>query len=183
MKKNSLWIIGAVVAVVLFVGVYFLYDYLSSNYTPDNLMENTTAGEDVQKNTAPDFTVFDASGNEVKLSDYFGKPIVLNFWASWCMPCKGEMPHFEAAFKENPDIQFMLLNVTASDSFSDAESFIIESGYTFPVFYDLNADASYVYAVNSFPTTLFIDANGNIVTKAVGMLSEESLQKGIELIK
>lgn len=183
MKKNNIWIIGVAAAIVLFIGVYFLYDYLSNNYTPDNLIENTTAGEEVQKNTAADFTVFDSSGNEVSLSDYFGKPIVLNFWASWCMPCKNEMPHFEAAFKENPDIQFMMLNVTVSDSFADAKSFISESGYTFPVFYDLNGDASDVYVVNSFPTTLFIDANGNIVTKVVGMLSEESLQKGIELIK
>ena len=182
MKKNNMWIVGALVAVVLFVGVYFLYSYLSSNYTPDNLIENTTA-EEKEEYASPDFTVFDSEGNEVNLSDFAGKPVVLNFWVSWCMPCQGEMPHFNKVVQENTDIQFMMVNVTQGDSLAEAKNFIAESGYTFPVFFDLNGEAEAAYSVYSYPRTFFLDEKGNIVTTAVGMLSEERLQNAIALLK
>lgn len=184
MKRNYiLWSIGIVLAVLLFVGAYFLYDYLSDNYKPDNLADSPADTEQQNVNTAPNFDAVDQNGKSVLLSDYFGKPIVLNFWASWCPPCKSEMPHFEAAFKKNPDIQFLMVNVTASDTMSDAKAFINKEGYTFPVLYDTSGEAAYIYNATSLPTTYFIDENGTIVTYAVGMLSAENLDKGLQMIK
>lgn len=113
----------------------------------------------------------------------FGKPIVLNFWASWCPPCKSEMPHFEAAYLVNPDIQFLMVNMTSSDNIDDAKAFIAESGYTFPVLFDTTGEAGYIYQATSLPMTMFIDANGALVTYAIGMLSEENLNQGLEMIK
>lgn len=187
MKKNIIWIIGSVVAVLLFAGAYILYNSLSEEYAPENIVENSssqsTSGEAEQDYSAPDFTVYDGDGNAVKLSDYFGKPVVLNFWASWCPPCKSEMPHFEAAYKENTDIQFLMVNMTSGDTRADAEKLIEDEGYTFPVLFDTDGDAAMTYGASSLPVTFFIDKNGDMVTYAVGMLSEENLAKGIEMIK
>lgn len=187
MKKKMLWIIAIAAVILLFVGAYFLYNSLSKDYSPniptvESSAEDNDASEEPQDYSAPDFTVTDAEGNEVKLSDFIGKPVVLNFWASWCPPCKSEMPHFEAAYKDHEDIQFMMVNTTSGDTKSDAEKLIEEEGYTFPVFYDITGNAANTYGTSSLPMTFFIDKEGNLVTYAVGMLSAENLETGIEMI-
>jgi len=193
MKKSKLLFLWVLVAVVLFGGIYVLYNKLSAGYSPDSFYQTVTVTDEEgevensqtepKKYPAPDFVMQTPDGSEVRLSDYFGKPIVLNFWASWCPPCKGEMPHFEEAFKNNSDINFIMLNVTASDSMTDAKAFVEENGYTFPVFYDTDGMASYIYGAASLPTTFFIDAEGNLVTYAVGALSAEKLDIGLGFIK
>ncbi len=188
-KKNKLGlIIGIIAAVIAFTAVYFLYDKLSGEYTQsglntiitENSSNESTSCETVQDYTAPNFTVYDKSGNEVKLSDYKGKPVVLNFWATWCPYCVEEMPHFEKLYKEHDDIQFIMLN--AMEETSVADKFIREKGYTFPVLFDTTGDACEKYGASSLPVTFFIDKNGDLVTYGMGMLSEENLRKGIELI-
>ena len=136
--------------------------------------------------TAPDFTVYDVAGNAVRLSDYFGKPIVLNFWASWCGPCRSEMPHFQEMYEKwGDEVVFLMVNVTGggNDTQSDAMRFVQSGGYTFPVFFDLTLDAASAYGVSGFPTTYFINANGDPVTYAVGALSAATLQRGIDMIR
>ena len=136
-------------------------------------------------NTAPDFTVLDADGREIKLSDFFGTPIVLNFWASWCPPCKAELPDFEAACKQyEGKVTFLMVNMTDGqrETVAIAKDFIASEGYTFPVYFDTQSEAAYAYGVSSIPTTYFINADGSLEAKATGMISAAQLEQGIGMI-
>ena len=134
---------------------------------------------------APDFTVYDAQGNEVKLSDYLGTPVVINFWATWCPPCKNEMPDFQRAYvKYGYKIQFLMINVAAGrDTVPVVKSFINKKGYTFPVFYDTDFNASDTYNITGIPTTYFISADGYIVSYVVGSVSGDALNQEINKIR
>lgn len=141
--------------------------------------------EEEEKLAAFDFTVYDAEGKEAKLSDFFGKPIVINFWTTWCPYCVEEMPVFEQAFKKYGDeIQFLMIDCVDGQRETQAmgESFIEEKGFTFPVYYDTEGNASETYQVYSLPTSVFIDKDGIIIVYYPGGLTAEMLQQGIDLV-
>lgn len=207
MKKNKTFILLAVLLVILIGGAGFFYNKLSSAYKTDTLTETSQAAEneteseetedsqtsseetDSDENaaeTAPDFTMTNASGEEVKLSDFFDKPVVLNFWASWCGPCKSEMPHFEDAYqKYGEDINFVIVNLTdgARETVENASDFIEEQGYTFPLYFDTNTEGAVTYGTYSIPVTYFIGADGVPVAQANGALDAATLQKGLDMIQ
>ena len=193
MKNVLKWALLAVMAVVLAIGVSVLSKeapVVPTKPTPTHPPETTEATTVPAETTeptpvpAPDFTVLDAEGNEVKLSDMVGKPVVLNFWATWCGYCVQEMPEFETAYKKYPDIQFMMVDATdgVQETEAVAKAFIAQQGYTFPVFYDTKLEATNNFSVTGFPTTFFINAEGNVVAYHTGVITEELLVRGIELI-
>ncbi len=148
---------------------------------PSDTAENGETAAD----TAPDFTMLDMEGNEVKLSDFFGTPIVLNFWASWCPPCKAELPDFEEACKRyEGKVTFLMVNLTDGqrETVEVAKSYIASQGYTFPVYFDTKYEAAYTYGVSSIPQTYFINADGSLEARATGMISAAQLEKGIGMI-
>ncbi len=142
-------------------------------------------GQSEDENKAPDFTVENADGEAVSLSSMEGKPVVLNFWASWCPPCKSEMPDFQKAYETyGEEIQFMMVDLTdgSRETRETAGKFIEEQGFTFPVYYDVNQEGVYAFYVSAVPATYFIDEKGMIVAAGKGMLDEEALEKGISFL-
>jgi len=174
--------------VALILGASRLYNALSSQVQLDTLAtlpEETGEAAEPEKYAAPDFTAYDLEGNAHKLSDFLGKPVVLNFWASWCGPCKMEMPDFDEKYQQyGEEVHFLMVNLTDGnqETVESASSFVASQGYSFPVYFDTDMDAAYKYGVNAVPVTYFIDAEGYLVTYGQGMLSAEMLESGIGML-
>ncbi len=191
MDKKVKFVLIALAAVLIFGAAFFAYNSLSSEYTPgENSLsasssesENTSSEQEPEVIPAPDFTVYTESGEEVKLSDFKGKPIVINFWATWCGYCKQEMPAFDKIAAEYSDrVVFMMINVTdgSSETLEKASAYIEENGFTFPVYYDTDLSATNTYGAYSLPATGFITASGNFAGGQMGAMSETVLRDYIE---
>ena len=134
---------------------------------------------------APDFTLDTLDGTKVTLSDLRGKIVLINLWATWCPPCRAEMPALENAYKQYKDSKVVILglNVTNQDSERDVTSFVKEFGLTFPILLDRDGSVSGLYQLKGLPTTFFVNREGIIRTVVVGgPMSETFILSKIEAL-
>lgn len=192
-KNIIIWIIGFV---IFFILVYLGYNELSSRYNKneknnnkgisDSLITGEEGNTEDTKAKAIDFTVYDEDGKEVKLSDYKGTPLVLNYWASWCDPCQSEMPLFkDANDKYGDNVKILMINMTDGqrETVESAKKFMVDNGYDMLTLYDKDLDFANKYNVASIPRTVFIDKEGFITMERIGIVNEEFLDAMIERIK
>ena len=133
--------------------------------------------------TAPDFTLDLLGGGKVTLSDLRGKAVVVNLWASWCPPCRAEMPAIQKVYQDYKDLGLVVLgvNTTNQDNEADAAAFVREYGLTFPIPLDRDGSVSVRYELRGLPTTFFIDRKGIIRSVVVGgPMSEAVIRSKVE---
>ncbi|QST01690.1 redoxin domain-containing protein [Pontibacillus sp. ALD_SL1] len=129
---------------------------------------------------APNFTVTTFEGKEVKLSDLKGKKVFLNFWATWCPPCRVEMPEMQRFYEEyGEEVEIMAVNVTSTEkSVKDVTSYVHNEGFTFPIYLDRERNAADQYRIPGYPTTYFIGTDGKIQSKAyIGAMDYDFMKK------
>ncbi len=149
--------------------------------------QQTAIGSLVVGKQAPDFTLPMLNGTEVSLSQFRGQPVLINFWASWCLPCREEMPELVRAYESHKAEGLMILglNLTYSDSVPDAQAFAEEFHITFPVL--LDEDGSVVerlYQVPGIPTSIFINQDGTVERIQVGQMSGKQIEQFVrEILK
>ena len=161
-----------------------------------NKQTSTTSSSETKPTQAFDFTAMDKDGKIVKLSDFKGKKVYINMWASWCGPCMREIPELEKVYqkyKDNKDIVFLSMTSPNDAEFKnqspqDKSKDVIlkkakELGATYPVLFDVNDRFIINYAIRSFPTHILINSDGTFETRIAGAVTEESLTKELEKLK
>lgn len=173
------------IAVLLFIiglAGYGIYDYLDKSPSKAiQTMEAEVNEVGVRKGQrAPDFTLANLEGNSMRLSDYQGKRVLLNFWASWCPPCQVEMPHMQKFYEDyqQQDVVILGVNMTSIEKHQDdVQQFISKGAYTFPILLDPKGEVMQAYQVTAYPTTYLLDSSGVIQDKFVGAMSYELMKK------
>lgn len=159
---------------------------LSSEIQPSSKTINYKLVSNLQemkdKSPSPDFTLPNLGGEKVSLKDFRGKLLLLNFWASWCLPCREEMPAMERLYQKYKDRGFVILGVNLKDDKKSAVAFVRELKITFPIAFDPDGEAGRLYGAWGLPTTYLIDANGIALARAWGPADWYSLGAG-ELIE
>jgi thiol-disulfide isomerase/thioredoxin len=198
-KKIGL-LIGIVVFMLVLGGAYFAYNSLADTVEKPEVVQSedadkqtedkASASDATEENTtkdyseAPNFKVQDYDGNPVEFDSLKGKPIVLNFWASWCPPCIEELPIFDDVSQElEGEVVFVMVDlVNSRETVEGAKAYIEENNLGFPVYFDIDQEGAAIYGITAIPTTYFINADGFIVAGQVGGIDESILREGIRRI-
>lgn len=151
----------------LSIALYVIF--FKSNQPPSEVQEIRAASRPRVGNPAPDFTLPTLEGNPVRLSNYGGKVVFLNFWATWCPPCRQEMPSMESLYQRLKGRDFQMLAVSIDTKGADrVQSFVATYGLTFSVLLDSNKKVYRLYGLTGVPETFIINKKGDILLKIIG---------------
>ena len=135
-----------------------------------------------QGSLAPDFSLFNLEGEQITLSELRGHPVMINLWATWCAPCRIEMPHIQDRFERYANEGFIVLAVDFDEPAGLVEEFRDELGLTFDILLDPGAEVQALYRNRSYPSSFFIDANGVIQVQHIGIMTEGQLDQNLAAI-
>ncbi len=177
-------LIGLALALLIFGGSLF-----GQNGGDDALLPQIPAFESAPADSAPpsgpiqvgdavrDFVLNDVDGSPVRLSDFDGQPIVLNFWATWCGPCRIEMPDLQAAYTAHQDDGLVILAINRAESATAVREFFYdEMDLTFTPLLDVEAEVARLYNVANYPTSIFVDRDGRVTAVHRGLMVEEQIE-------
>ncbi|MEG1311526.1 MAG: TlpA disulfide reductase family protein [Romboutsia sp.] len=182
--KNKKILVVSIIFIFIMVGSVIGYKYLTKDYNNMSISDKYESNND-NKIKSKDFKVFDVDGKEVKSLDYEGKKaVVINFWASWCPPCKYEMPYFKNANSryKNEDVEILMINLTDGkrETKESAIKYMKDNGYDMKLLLDEELSAASEYQVQGIPRSIFIDKDGYIVKDITGAIEEDELYKNID---
>lgn len=152
----------------------------SSEQRGVDLVDRSTEEGLTQGDLAPDFTLTTLDGKKVQLSDLKGKKVIVNFWATWCPPCKAEMPHmqnFYDEFSKDENVEILAVNLTNGDKVESVQNFVKDYGLTFPIPMDEEGMVGQTYQAITIPTSYMIDTKGRIQNKIVGPMDENMIKE------
>jgi peroxiredoxin len=148
------------------------------------LWDNFQQGAEARINpgdVAPDFTLETLKGETVSLSDYRGKGVLINFWGTWCKPCRTEMPAFQNQYELNKENGFVILAVNMGESKAAVQGFVSQYGLSFPILMDSGTVAK-LYYIDPLPTSVLVGPDGKIKKVILGAMEEEHLEENISLV-
>lgn len=172
-------IIYSLIAIIIVAGALYLAFNKNDKDTQYGIVDKGV--EIALEEKSPDFILQDLKKNDVRLSNYQGKVVWINFWASWCQFCDLEMPDLQRLSDENDD--FVLLAVNVNEGREIVEKYIEEGGYTFDVLLDEDGEVSTHYLVGGLPANYFIDKDGNFLGRIEGMLTYEQMNEVLESLR
>ena len=125
---------------------------------------------------APDFTLTDLKGNSVTLSDFRGKVVFLNFWATWCPPCRAEMPEIEAIYQDYKDKDVVVIGIDLLEAEDEVRQFVQEGGYSWTFVIDTTGGVAENYGITAIPTSFFLDKEGVIRAVDIGAMTKRAME-------
>ena len=205
MKKSV--IIWTIAAILVITAVYTTKNYNANSNTGKNIPQQNQQTGQVTPTPTPtpadnssqsasqqeqnkinlmedyDFTLEDLNGNKVTLSELKGKKVFLNFWATWCPPCKAEMPDIEKLYQETKDTDLVILAVNVGEDKKTVQGFVKDKEYNFNVLLDVKGEVSQLYQVTGIPTSYFIDTEGYLDDSVTGAIPLESMKEYVNKLK
>lgn len=165
-KQTRYWVRRLIFFILIVMVGYTIYQV-----SADDTSKQPDAGD-----LAPDFTLTTLEGKEMSLSDLKGKGVMLNFWGSWCEPCKAEMPAMEQVYEKYKDKGFEIVAVNVGETDVGVQTFVKSYQLDFPVWLDSDKDVTRLYKIGPIPSTFFIDENGIVARRNIGQLNLTQLE-------